>query len=663
MFIHIIYESICIQSLQLYPQDCFDSAFTHTEATSTLRLMSAGKHSGTSTGAFENSIVPKAETKRAIFAGGLIVLSGKGCRARIENSSFENSTLVVLGGAVVHLDTVTFHSSVEQGTGLAIYANGPDSTVMADSCNIEGGYCSAYICTSAFLYAENVKCTGAEVAGLEALGAGTRMVLTSCEIADMGCKFRNPEAVANEDGFVESLCAGVSYHHDASGVMVETSVRLCECGVVVQHGTVQVEMYNCEVTECGMSCLHFCGGAKGVIEGCKVSKPKHFYGLAVDGKDTKVTVKDCTMENTKFHALLVSTESSAEVENCVVKFSERASMVKSCMLTSSQATHGLECEHGAVVHAHQCTMAGNKDCGAAAFSGSSLSLTMCKAENNSVGFWAQGAAQLALKECRSMNNVRGCGAHGEFSRTTMEDVQVENDNAGTEALAVEASRQGEVRIQRCSLVGCGVVATEGGVVDMKNSTVRGSKDGTALQVSGPGTRVDAESCSFLENEDSGAAAIHGSVLRLVKCTAQGNIRYGFAVMLGATMELSDCNSSGSNLGLVADGKGSKLFVSGGVVEGCALHGMCVFSGATAKVRGLCAAENKAYSFKCAGVGSKLELLGCVSRDKLTYMERDGGRIKCRGCKPSVGGSPLGVIFHFKELDLTQDHPVRSVVLL
>ncbi|NJR42286.1 MAG: right-handed parallel beta-helix repeat-containing protein [Akkermansiaceae bacterium] len=440
--------------------------------------------------------------------------------------------------------------------------------------------------------------------------------------------------------------------------MVETVVKDAECGISVQWGAAKLEMYNCEITDCGMCCANVSNGAQVVLDGCKMSRTKLFHGVAVDGKGSKISVRDCVIEDAKLQAIAVSSEAHAVVENCILKNSEAASIVnivnkatailKGCKMTGSKTSNGVECLHDSTAEVHGCVMSGNKDAGAGAFIGGTMILTDCKAEDNDCGFWAQENSSMTLTDCRCINNTVGCGGVGQDTKLVMSKVHVESNDP--EAHGAQVVRNAEATMSDCTFEKVGVKVSTAASLKLSNCTVCKAAQGAGLHVSAASTSAEAEGCTFTENEDVGAAAFDGGSLKLVECTALNNGRGGFYVQDQATMEVIECRAVGSETGMGASGEGTELKVTGGRVEMCRTVGMHLQMGATATVNGLYASGNSMYSYGCIGHGSIMTLTRCVSIDDVPYHEADGGRIKRRGCRPSARGTPLARIRYFKSLD-------------
>ena len=165
-----------------------------------------------------------------------MVLVGKGCCVRMNDVTFKDCTLVVLDGAVAELDHVDFHSGLEdQGSSVGIFAQGTGTIVMARNCEINGGLQGVAVTKGAQLWALNMVCTRSEVSGVEAQGPGTKLYLSSCSISDMGKKFQNAHTSPNDEGKVDTFCAGIALRNQSSGCIIDTTVSKAENGLHAQY--------------------------------------------------------------------------------------------------------------------------------------------------------------------------------------------------------------------------------------------------------------------------------------------------------------------------------------------------------------------------------------------------------------------------------------------
>lgn len=514
--------------------------------------------------------------------------------------SFKGCTLVVLDGAVAELDHVDFHCGGQQGSSVGVFAQGSGATVMARNCEIRGGLQGVALSKGAQMWALNLACSDAEVSGVEAQGADTRLYLSSCRISDMSKKFQNAHTSPNDEGKVDTFCAGIALRNQSAGYIIDTTVSKAENGLHAQYGA-QAQIEGSTFSECVGSGANVSNNSTATFENCWMQSMQFFHGLEVDGAGTKARARHCTFRN------------------------------------SNQA-------------------------GAAVFGGAFLEVSNSVAEKNEVsGYWAQGGAQLSITDSSSKGDGTGCGGCGDKSRIQATGVTVRDSvRSGFDIFAGAKAELSECRITNCAW-SC-VLVSAGASIIAKGCRMNRARQHDGIQVAGADTYGEVEDCSFVQNEQCGAGVFQGAKLTLKNCSSESNEAVGFCVQGGGELLLEDCTSERDSAGCGAhsDGKlvarGVKVYKSIGngvtvvrdasadlsrcVIAGCG--GNCIVAHEGAQVIVKLSRIMRSQSMHGVGVfdpGSHVTAEFCTLNDNKQAGAAgvQGGTLVMRGCNSRGNG--------------------------
>ena len=397
-----------------------------------------------------------------MFAGGVVVCSGRGCNVTFTNVSFERCTVVAVAGATVTLTACVFSLDPSARHGLALLASGAGTTVHmgahgVEGCTIEGGLQGVSVQAGAKLHASCLVVTQVSVVGVEVTGAGSQLELHNCDI----CSFPRLQKVgivgvhelnADSSEEHESLNVAVAVRKRSSAHLNQVKVRKVGCGVEVDDASATLVACTVEDVQ-GGACLEFGNGARGAVKDCTLMKSRD-SGISASGAKTKVDVSDCGLQG-HWHG-------------------------------------GLYIWQGAQIAAQRCHASGNKEAGyVAADDGTLLTLTDCESTGDQIGCSAKEGGKLVATRVTVDESVTGGIVAWEGGK-----------GACTECVVTAARDRG-------------VVVCEAGNVSLKKCAVRSCmREG--VYVNGAQSKADLSDC---EVQDAGAKPFIGFPMLLLACVS------------------------------------------------------------------------------------------------------------------------------------------------
>lgn len=128
-----------------------------------------------------------------LYAGGLVVVAGRGTKARFISTVLLQCCLVVINGACATLEGCRLSASQELdcssefGSGICVFAKGECSTVNLQAGSITGGLRGIIVTSGASLVADSVKMTGNSWVAIESQGSGTTVNLLGSTLSGSTC--------------------------------------------------------------------------------------------------------------------------------------------------------------------------------------------------------------------------------------------------------------------------------------------------------------------------------------------------------------------------------------------------------------------------------------------------------------------------------------------
>lgn len=299
----------------------------------------------------------------------------------------------------------------------------------------------------------------------------------------------------------------------------------------------------------------------------------------VANSNAAATLSNCTISNT--------------CATCVSFSGGAKGKLTGCNILWSQTRHGLHVEgSGSFVEASRCKFVQHADSGIFAQNGGKVNANACRTSGSTVaGYTAQSNACIELTGCSSDADCRGCAV----------------------------SRGGTLRASYVVMSDCG-------------------EEGVTVRKGGLGTLTG---CSINRCGEQGVwAKDHGSVLTMNSCTVTEAQLSCIALMGGAHGRLQGCTlrKSMQRSGVVAENKGTKLYMEGCSLKGNAQCGMLANERAVVVVMGCKSVGNSGSS----GFSSQSKAKVTV-RDSSSEKEKSGVGVYDHGTLSAENVTVDGVI--------------------
>lgn len=313
-----------------------------------------------------NSVAFEAVTISLVIADGTVVCYGSR-NTSFNNVKFQGCSLVVISGASVTLQGVSFNHDTSAHSGLSIFASGEQTIVHADSSSIQGGLHGAMVHTGARFEGFHLTVERVLVAGIEVRGHGSALEMEDSSFS----KFASLE---------EHLEGTWSF-----GVVVRTPL--------LPEGNLAGRLTRVRTNKVGIA---FCAEEQGSME--------------LDECASEADMMGCFSRSYGLIRSRNLTITAAERYAFVVRRGGTASLVESTIQRSKNAALYVD-GAGSEVDIIRCKFLRNAKVGALVCNDGVLNADTCESQGNkSAGYMVQGPARLELTDSTSMGDCRGCCA-------------------------------------------------------------------------------------------------------------------------------------------------------------------------------------------------------------------------------------------------------------
>lgn len=267
--------------------------------------------------------------------------------------TFDHACLVVVGGAKVSLQNVTFTNAdpTEGGQpspGISVVCQGEYSHVDVSGCMIRGGEVGVIVRSGGCMDATNFTIQHVSCCGIHAQDK-SQLKLTSVAVDQL----HSLRQTAPKLGWSTQA---IRIFGQSSAELTKVTVADSDVGVVIDDS--KASLTECSISGTLKSCVQFRGGAEGTVKKSKVSNSRSSAGIVAHGMGTKVHVEDCTLQDHAQHS--VSASNAAEVE------------VKGTRSVGNKGPAALRAAHGAKLKVSKSFSHGDRNPGAVEASGGTV---------------------------------------------------------------------------------------------------------------------------------------------------------------------------------------------------------------------------------------------------------------------------------------------------
>jgi len=401
-------------------------------------------------------------------------------------------------------------------------------------------------------------------------------------------------------------------------VSSETGIGICVLGSAV----VRCEM--CVLSDCGFVGVAAAqGGRAEVLDGCIVTRNRHFGLLATD-MHSSILMHNIQLTSNATYGAGVGLGARLRASHCQILSNQIGVVSKgkgshvfleSCDISRNHRM-GLGAREGATAVARDCRMTRNTYGMCVSNAGSQVWLMSCHVNQNTThGLGANQGGQLTASACQVGLNPVGLVSKGANSKATLRACHV-NDNT---RIGVGIREGGKALCQGCSITG-----NQYGVCSLN-----------------PNTSVTLLKCDASNNDRYGVSASDRASVEAIQCNLDNNLQLGIGAWhANSRVVLVDCTANNNGTTGVAARAGSSITAQGCSITKNKHFGVYVSGmGSTIKINECDASENGLYGIAASEHGLALVEQTSTTRNvQAGVVAKDAGScVMLRHCDASHNG--------------------------